>query len=85
MNASRFHWTKSTLMKSSISLEEPVEIMDREVKAFESKVASFQSGRSIGILKEVPSIPGNAKTKCRRSTLICLLTLHPHLKLRPKL
>ncbi|GKA33325.1 hypothetical protein Tco_0719692 [Tanacetum coccineum] len=30
-------------------------------------------------------IPGNAKTKCRRSTLICSLTLYLHLKLRPKL
>ncbi|GJU88046.1 reverse transcriptase domain-containing protein [Tanacetum coccineum] len=41
---------------------------------------------SIGIQEEVPSIPGNAKTKCRRSTLICSLTLHlrPELRLEDK-
>ncbi|GKF39939.1 hypothetical protein Tco_0120000, partial [Tanacetum coccineum] len=40
---------------------------------------------SVGIREEVTSIPGNAKTKCKRSTLISSLTLYPRIKLRPKL
>ncbi|GJU15125.1 hypothetical protein Tco_1143091 [Tanacetum coccineum] len=65
-------------------IEEPVEIMDREVKGLIAKCIPIVE-RVRWILDESPSIPGNAKTKCRRSTLICSLTLYPHLKLRPKL
>ncbi|GJS59489.1 hypothetical protein Tco_0654273 [Tanacetum coccineum] len=39
----------------------------------------------VGIHREVPSILGSTKTKCRKSTLIFSLTLNPYLKLRPKL
>ncbi|GKC60711.1 putative reverse transcriptase domain-containing protein [Tanacetum coccineum] len=48
-------------------IEEPIEIMDREVKRLKQS--------------HIPI----AKTKCRKSTLIFLLTLNPHLKLRPEL
>ncbi|GJU26435.1 putative reverse transcriptase domain-containing protein [Tanacetum coccineum] len=66
-------------------IEEPVEIMDHEVKHLKQSHIPIMKVRSVGIQEEVPNTLGNAKTKCRRSTHICSLTLYPHLTLHPKL
>ncbi|GJR85268.1 putative reverse transcriptase domain-containing protein [Tanacetum coccineum] len=65
-------------------IEEPVEIMDREVKATESRVI-FRLSKYIGTPREVLSSPGSVKTKCKRTTRTFSPTLHPPQRLRPKL
>ncbi|GKA66975.1 putative reverse transcriptase domain-containing protein [Tanacetum coccineum] len=64
-------------------IEEPVEIMDSEVKRLkQSRIPIMKVHWNS---RRGPSILGNAKTKCRRSTLISSLTLYPRLKIRPKI
>ncbi|GJU86279.1 putative reverse transcriptase domain-containing protein [Tanacetum coccineum] len=64
-------------------IEEPVEIMDREVKRLkQSRIRFFKvrwkSRRGL-------SSPGSVKTKCKRNTRTFSPTLHPLQRLRPKL
>ncbi|GKB03963.1 hypothetical protein Tco_0832106 [Tanacetum coccineum] len=74
---------KSTFDVKLHSLKEPVVIMGREVKRLKQSRIPIVKVRWNS--KRGPEYTWDAKTKCRRSTLICSLTLHPHLKLRPKL
>nr|GFB03436.1 putative reverse transcriptase domain-containing protein [Tanacetum cinerariifolium] len=55
-------------------IEEPVEIMDREVKRL--KQSCIRLSRCVGTPREVLSSPGSVKTKCKTSTLIFFQILH---------
>ncbi|GJZ22369.1 putative reverse transcriptase domain-containing protein [Tanacetum coccineum] len=63
-------------------IEEPVEIMDREVSLNQSRILIV---KYVGTLGEVLSSLRNVKIKCRTSILIFLPTLHPWQMLRLKL
>ncbi|GKF59841.1 hypothetical protein Tco_0176627, partial [Tanacetum coccineum] len=65
-------------------IEEPVEIMDREVKRLKhSRIPIVKVGA--GTPREVLSSPGSVKTKCKSNTRTFSPTLHPPQRLRPKL
>ncbi|GJX51034.1 putative reverse transcriptase domain-containing protein [Tanacetum coccineum] len=57
-------------------VEEPVKIMDHEVKRL--KQSRFSSSRFDGTREEVPSSPGNVKTSFKRNTRICFQNLELH-------
>ncbi|GJU06483.1 putative reverse transcriptase domain-containing protein [Tanacetum coccineum] len=64
-------------------IEEPIEIMDHEVKCLKQSRILIVKVRWNS--RRGPEYIWSAKTKCRKSTLIFLVTLNPYLKLRPEL
>ncbi|GKB36557.1 putative reverse transcriptase domain-containing protein [Tanacetum coccineum] len=64
-------------------IEEPIEIMDYEVKRL--KQSHIPIVKCVGTPREVLSAPGNTKIKCRRSILIISLISHPWHRLHLKL
>ncbi|GKF70233.1 hypothetical protein Tco_0203290, partial [Tanacetum coccineum] len=73
-------------------IEEPVEIMDREVKRMkQSRIPivkvrwKSRRGPEFTWEREDQMQNGNVKTKCKRNTRTFLPTLHPRQRLRPNL